>query len=110
MRKEDKKILKYNHREKSLKAPFIISADLECLLLKMRSCQNNLEKSYTERKATHEPSGDSWSLICLFDATNKHNFFRGRDCIEKFCKDLKELTIQIINYEKKKKRIDTTNR
>ena len=34
MPKEDKKILKYNHGEKPLKAPFIIYADLECLLKK----------------------------------------------------------------------------
>ena len=32
----------------SLKAPFIIYADLESLLEKIHSCQNNLEKSYTE--------------------------------------------------------------
>ena len=40
----------YNHGEKSLKAPFMIYADLECLLEKMHSCQNNPEKSYTEKK------------------------------------------------------------
>ena len=51
MPKEDNKILKYNHGEKSLKAPFIIIADLECILPKISSCQNNPEKSYTERKA-----------------------------------------------------------
>ena len=50
MPNEDNKILKCNYREKSLKAPFIIYADLECLLEKMRSCQNNFEKSYTEKK------------------------------------------------------------
>ena len=44
---EDNKKLKYNHREKSLTAPFMIYADLECLLKKIHSCQNNLEKSYT---------------------------------------------------------------
>ena len=48
MPKEDKKILKYNHGETSLKAPFIIYADLECLLKKEKSCQNNSEKSYAE--------------------------------------------------------------
>ena len=96
---EENKILKYNHGEKSLKAPFIITFDLECLLKKEQSCQNNPEKSYTERKAKHEPSGYSWSLICSFDATkNKHNFYRERNCIEKFCKDLKELGMEIINY------------
>ena len=47
---EDNKILKYNHGEKSIKAPFMIYADLECLLEKMHSCQNNLGKSYTEKK------------------------------------------------------------
>ena len=50
MPSEDNKILKYNHREKSLKALFIIYADLECQLEKMHPSQNNLEKSYAEKK------------------------------------------------------------
>ena len=50
MPNEDNKTLKYNHGEKSLKAPSIIYADLQCLLEKMHSCQNNPEKSYTEKK------------------------------------------------------------
>ena len=54
---EDSKILKYNQGEKSLKAPAIIYADLECLLEKMHSCQNNLEESYKEKKTKHTPSG-----------------------------------------------------
>ena len=28
-------------------------------------------------------------------------FYRGKDCIEKFCKDLKELGTEIINFEEK---------
>ena len=40
---KDKKILKYNHGEKSVKAPFTIYAVLESLLEKRNSCQNNLE-------------------------------------------------------------------
>ena len=55
------KILKYNPGEKSLEAPFAIYLDLKCLLKKEQSHQNNnnnnLEKSYTEKKARHEPSG-----------------------------------------------------
>ena len=47
---EGNKILKCNYEEKSLKAPFMIYADLECLLEKIHSCQNNLEKSYKEKK------------------------------------------------------------
>ena len=45
MPNEDYIILKCNHGEKSMKAPFIICFDLECLLEKMHSCQNNSGKS-----------------------------------------------------------------
>ena len=57
---EDNEILKYNPGEKSLKVPVIIYADLECLLEKIDTCQNNPEESYTEKKlsinlqVTHE--------------------------------------------------------
>ena len=37
MPNEGNKILKCNYGEKSLKAPFMIYADLECLLEKMNS-------------------------------------------------------------------------
>ena len=45
MPKADKKVLKYNHGEKSMRTPFIIYADLESLLEKMRTCHNNPKKS-----------------------------------------------------------------
>ena len=48
MPKEHEKI-KYLPREKSLKVPFIVYADLECLLKKMLSCKNNPENCYTEK-------------------------------------------------------------
>ena len=50
MPKEDNKILKCNRGEKSLKAQFMIYADLECLLEKMHSCQNNIEKLIQRKK------------------------------------------------------------
>ena len=46
----DTNILKYNHREKSLRLPWVIYVDFECLLIKKQSCQNNPEESYTEKK------------------------------------------------------------
>ena len=66
---EGNKILKYNYGEKSLKAPFMIYADLECLLEKRRSCQDYFEKSYIEKKNKHTPSGYSLFTNCSFDAT-----------------------------------------
>ena len=32
---------------------------------------------------------------------NKLNYYRGKDCIEKLCKKLKEHAMKIITYEKK---------
>ena len=49
MREEGENILKYSPGDKSLKAPFIIYADLECLLKGKQPRENNLENSYTER-------------------------------------------------------------
>ena len=62
------KILKCNPGEKSLKAPFAIYLDLESLLKKEQSRENNnLEKSCTERKAKHERSGWAMFTECSFD-------------------------------------------
>ena len=41
MHKEDNKILKYNHGEKSMKVPFNIYVDMEFLPEIMSNCYNN---------------------------------------------------------------------
>ena len=77
MPKQAGKILKYIHGEKSLEVPFIIYLDLECLLKKEQSCQNNLTKSYTEKIAIHELSGWAMFTSCSFDEKeNKLNYYR----------------------------------
>ena len=99
---EDNKILKYISGEKSLKVPFTIYADLECLLQKKNTCQNNPDKSYTEKKVTHRPSGYSLVTCCSFDKSkNEQKDYRGKDCMKIFFKDLKSQVMKIINYEKK---------
>ena len=99
---KENKILKYNPGEKSLKVPFIVYADLECILRKMSACQVNPTKSYTEKKAEHEPSGYSLVTYCSFDQSkNEIKYYRGEDCMKMFCKDLKDQATKIINYEKK---------
>ena len=86
-----------------MKASFIIYPNSECLLEKMHSCQNSFEKSYTEKKAKYTPSCYSIFTSCSFDPTkNKLDFYKGEDCMESFCKDLREHGMKIMNYEKKK--------
>ena len=101
MPNEKNKILKYNPGEKSLKAPFVVYADLECLLEKIDTCRNNPEKSCTEKKAKHNPSGYSTVTCCSFDKSKiKRSYYRGKDCMEMFCKELRDHPIEIINYKK----------
>ena len=102
MSRRNEKMLKYNHEEKSLKAPFVIYLDLKCLLLKMVSGQNDFNNSYTERKTKHELYGWAMFTRCSFDATkNKLDYYRGLDCIKLSCKKLKDYALK--NYEKKKR-------
>ena len=103
MLNEDNKIIKYNQGEKSIKSSFIIYADLECLLEKVSTCYNNLEESSTTEINKHTTSCYSLSTRCSFDKTkNKLDYYRGEDCMKKFCLDLREHATKIINYEKKK--------
>ena len=77
-------------------------SDLECLLKKINTCYNNPEESSTTEINKHTPSGYSLFTHCSFDKTkNKLDYYRGDNCMKKFCKDLREHATKIINYEKK---------
>ena len=100
---KDNNIIKYNHGEKSMKLSFLIYTNLECVLEKMSTWQNNPNKSSTTKINKHTPSGYSIFTSCSFDESkNKINYYRGDDCTKKFCKDLREHAMKIINYEKKR--------
>ena len=95
--------VQYNHGEKSMKLPFVIYADLECLLEKMSTCINNPNDLSATEINKRPPSGYSIFTHCSFDESkNKLNYYRKDDCMNKFCKDFRENVTKIINYEKKK--------
>ena len=102
MPEEYNKTLKYNEGEKSMKSPFIVYADLECLLEKTNTCHNNPEKSSTTKINKHTSSGYSLFTHCSFDKTkNKVDYYRDKNCMKNFCLGLREHATKIINYEKK---------
>ena len=95
-------IIKYNQGDKSLKLPFIIYANLECLLKKIDTCQNNPDLSSTTKINQHIPSGYSIHTSCSFDnSNNKLSYYRGEDCMKRLCKDLKDHATKIIDFKKK---------
>ena len=72
-------------------------------LTSLSTCVNNPNESSTTKINKYTPLGYSIFTSCSFDESrNKLNYYRGKDCMKKFCKDLKEHATRITNYEKKK--------
>ena len=103
MPSENTKMLEFNQYQKSDKAPFIIYADLECIIEKIDGCKNNPENSSTTKVSKHIPSGFSISLVSSFKSIeNKHGVCRVNDCMKKLCESSRRHAIKIINFKKKK--------
>ena len=106
--KKDTKILKFYQHRKSDKATFIIYADLEIIVEKINECKDNPENSSTAKVSEHIPSGFSMSTISsLRSIENKHDVYRGEDCMKKFCESLREHTMKIIDFKKKRMKLLT---
>ena len=63
---EDTKMLEFNQYQKSDKTPFIIFADLGCIIEKIGRCKNNSENPSTTKISEHIPSDFSISSISSF--------------------------------------------
>ena len=108
MASEDTKILEFNQYQKSDKAPFIIYADLECIIEKIGGCKNNPKYSFTTKVSKYILSGFSMSTILSFKRIeNKHDVYRGKDYMKKNCESLREHTMKIINFKKRKMKLLT---
>ena len=68
--------LEFDKYQKSDKAPFIIYADLECVIEKIDGCKNNPENLSTTKLSEHIPSGFSMSTISSYRSIeNKHSIY-----------------------------------
>ena len=84
--KNKNNIIKYNHGEKSMKLPFVIYADLECLLEKMSTCIYSPNESTTTKINKHTPLGyyvgvypyeymDNWERFNETSLPSKESFY-----------------------------------
>ena len=104
MSSEDAKILEFNQYQKSGKAPFIIYADLEYIIEKIKGCKSSTENSSTKKVSKHIPSGFSMSTISSFRSTeNKHDVYRGKDYMKRFSEFFREHTVKTINSTEEKR-------
>ena len=63
MPSEDTRISDFKQYQKSDKAPFIIYADLECIIKNIDGCKNNPENSSATKVSKHILSGLSMSTV-----------------------------------------------
>ena len=69
---------------------------------KIDTSQNNPDLSSTTKINQHIPSGYSIYTSCSFDkSNNKLSYYRGEDCMKRFCKDLKDHATKLIDFKKK---------
>ena len=62
--------------------------------------KNNPKISSTTKVSQHIPSGFSMSTISsLRRIKNKHDVYRGKDCMKRFCECLREQAMKIISFE-----------
>ena len=98
---EDTKISKFNQYKKSGTAPFLVYADLECLMEQTDGCKNNPENSATTREGEHIRSAFLMSTTSSFKSIEeKHDVYRGKGCMKKFCICLREQAMKTINLKK----------
>ena len=101
MPSEDTRILEFIQHRTSDKTSSIIYADLESLIKVINGFNNDFEKLSTTKVGEHIPCGYSVSTRWTFDGIeNKHDVYRGEDCMKKSCQSLKEQAIMAIKFEK----------
>ena len=80
MPNEKNKYISTTSGKNSMRAPLVIYADIECLLMKIDSYENTANNSYTERKVLcNVPCGYSIVTCYFYDKTkNRQICYRGQ--------------------------------
>ena len=95
-----KNIKEHKYGSKSLRMNDIIYVDLESLLVKYDICLNDPNKSHTVNIAQHISSGYSITILRNHSKSTEVTFYRGEDCIQKLCSDLKNISTKLFDTEK----------
>ena len=64
------------------------------------SCSNNPNKSYQKYDGYHEACGYSTSVLRNHSKETTISYYRGKDCLSKLCKELREKATELFNTEK----------
>ena len=95
-----KNIKKHKYGTKALRLNDMIYLDLECVLFKYDSCSNNPNQSHRENDAYHQAYGYSTTILRNHSKETTVAYHRGKDCLSKLCKKLREKATELFNTEK----------
>ena len=75
---------------------------------KIDGYKNNPENSSTAKVSKHILSGFSMPTISSFRSIEKkHDVYRGKNCIKKFCEFFRDHAMKVINFKKRKMKLLT---
>ncbi|XP_057299543.1 uncharacterized protein LOC130630167 [Hydractinia symbiolongicarpus] len=100
---EEGTVLKHEDGQKLLRMPFVIYADTECILEPVQGCDGDPEKSHTRDVSKHVASG--YAFMTKFahgEVEESSDCYRGKDCMERFCKGLRDQVNRAIRHPQKK--------
>ena len=100
---KDTKILDFSQYKNLIKHHLLFT---QYIIENIDGCENNRENLSTTKVSEHIPSGFKMTTISSFGSIkNKHNIYRGKDCMKNFFELLRKHAMKIINFKKKKNEI-----
>ena len=91
MPEEGKNILAFQNYHKQMKAPYVIYADFEALVKKIRGCErgpDSKNKSYTDKTEWHEACGYSYIVVKSDGEVTGSKVYRGENAVRTFLSDI----------------------
>ena len=87
---EDNNILKFNNFHKQQPVLFVIYADFEAITEKISSCEQNDNKSFTEKYQKHIDCGFGYKVVCCYDDkySKDAKIYRGKKAVYKFMEQM----------------------
>jgi hypothetical protein len=90
--------ISFKNHAKQFKCPFVMYGDFECLTTKTGHYSKPVDptKSYTTKYQQHSPSGFKLIVVNSNGETVDTVIYRGTDCMDVFCKRIREIESDIM--------------
>ena len=96
--------IKFVNHKNQLKAPWVIYADFESIIRKIKSPLLSTDKSFTQKTSIQEACGFCLRAVRSDGLSTEPVLYRGQDCIQVFLEQLKEAELIIKQSLKKRNR------